>query len=65
MFKKIKVIFNKYKDMLNNLIDSLDIKFSSILNLINKELYNVIPNSEEKSIKTKSKFINNFLNKSK
>lgn len=51
--------------MFDDLIYSLNIKFLNMQNLINKELYNIIPGSENKSVDIRSKFNNNLLDKLK
>lgn len=56
---------NRYKDTFDNFINSLDIKSLSILNLINKKLYNITSDFEDKLIKTRSKFNNNISDKLK
>lgn len=47
---EIMTIFNKYKDIFNKLIDSLDIKFPDESKLIDKKLYNAF-SFESNSIK--------------
>lgn len=55
-------IFNKYKNNLNDLIDSSDIKFPDKPRLINKALGN-ISRSKSKLIKTKSELKKDLLDK--
>lgn len=60
---KILVIFNKYKDIFDNFINSLYIKSLIKSNLIKKRLYNIIFSFKNSLIKIKSKLNKDFLNK--
>lgn len=62
---EIFVITNRYKDIFDDFIDSLDIKSPSILSSINKRLYNITLDFEDKLIKTRFKFYDNISDKSK
>lgn len=59
---KILVIFNKYKNTLNNFIDSSNIKSPNRLKSINKGLYNILK-FENKLKKFELKLIKDFLYK--
>lgn len=62
---EIFTITNKYKNTFNDFFNSLDIKSLSILSSINKKLYNITLDFEDKLIKTRFKFYDNISNKSK
>lgn len=49
MKEKIEIlsIFYKDKDIFESLVDSSNIEFPNIIRLLNKRLYNVMPNSRD------------------
>lgn len=58
---EILVISNRYKDTIEDLIDSSDIELPNLLRLVNKRLYNIILGSKN-SLITKPKLGKKTLN---